>query len=129
MELAYRILQVTKEFETFHTQKHATSNSRATYSFTDDVFQGAKMGNLYLGAFLAPIYSSLPSRKWSLVALWSIVSYKIYFFMVTRNLKDISLKKIHAFRPRWSSVFATQYELEGCGLSVNPGRIGRLRME
>lgn len=49
--------------------------------------------------------------------------------MLMRNLKDISFKKKHAFGTSWSSVFATQYELEGCGWSVNPRRIGRLRLK
>lgn len=44
MELAYRIPQVTKEIETSHTPKHATSNSCATSCFTDDVFHEVKVG-------------------------------------------------------------------------------------
>jgi len=60
MELAYLILQVTKETETFHTQKHATSNSRATFCFTDDVFQEVKMGTDILERFLRPFILLYP---------------------------------------------------------------------
>jgi len=45
MELAYRILQVTKDIETFHTPKHATSTKRATSCFADDV-SGSQSGEL-----------------------------------------------------------------------------------
>lgn len=93
MEFAYRILQVTKDIETFHTPKHATSNNCATFCFTDDVFQEVRVSNWCLRAFLAPICFSLSYRKWRLVALWSVVSYKIDFLCLREIWKIFRLRK------------------------------------